>query len=140
MIIVLDTNIVISAYLWGGKPGLIIRAIRKRQLEARTSDAILKELRRALLRPKLSKVLGRVRRTPEEIIAEYQQLCLQVEPVSITRTAADPDDDVVLGTAIAARADLLISGDHHLLNLGSNAGVQIVNAAEALGLIKTARM
>ena len=40
-----------------------------------------------------------------------------VRPVVTLRIAADPDDDVVIGTAQAGRADLIVSGDAHLLNL-----------------------
>jgi predicted nucleic acid-binding protein len=47
----------------------------------------------------------------------------------------DPDDDAVLGCALAARADLIVSGDKHLYNLKSYHGMNIVSAAQALPLI-----
>ena len=47
----------------------------------------------------------------------------------------DPDDDVVLATALAARATLIVSGDQDLLVLGSFADVRILNAADALRVL-----
>ena len=45
---------------------------------------------------------------------------------------SDPDDDEVLACALAAKADLIVSGDSHLLNLKSYQGIEIVRPAEAL--------
>jgi predicted nucleic acid-binding protein len=45
---------------------------------------------------------------------------------------ADPDDDHVLACALAAKADLIVSGDSHLLNLKTYQGIPIVGAAQAL--------
>lgn len=44
----------------------------------------------------------------------------------------DPDDDLILATALAAKADLLVSGDDDLLTLESYEGIEIVTPAEAL--------
>lgn len=46
--------------------------------------------------------------------------------------AADPDDNALIAAALAARAGLIVSGDHELLNLKSYRGIDIVNPAEAL--------
>jgi predicted nucleic acid-binding protein len=56
---------------------------------------------------------------------------LEVPPV----IAADPDDDHVIAAAVAAEADLVISGDRHLLTLGTHQSIRIVTPVEALGLI-----
>jgi uncharacterized protein len=49
----------------------------------------------------------------------------------------DPDDDAVLALAIAARADLIVSGDRDLLDLKSFQGIAIVTPTEALRRIET---
>ena len=48
----------------------------------------------------------------------------------------DADDDDVLALAIAARVDLIVSGDGDLLSLGSFAGIPIIAPAQAVGLIE----
>jgi len=62
-------------------------------------------------------------------------LCRIVEPVHIQRTSIDPDDDAVLATALAAPADLIVSGDTHLLDLKSFHRIPIITAAEAVNRI-----
>jgi predicted nucleic acid-binding protein len=49
--------------------------------------------------------------------------------------AADADDDHVIAAAVAAEADLIVSGDHHLLDLGSHQGIRILTPAAALAII-----
>ena len=48
----------------------------------------------------------------------------------------DPDDDVVLATALAARGTLIVSGDRDLLDLGSFSDIRILDAAEALRVLR----
>jgi uncharacterized protein len=44
----------------------------------------------------------------------------------------DPKNDMVVATAVAARADYLVSGDRHLLSLGQYEGIKIVTPREFL--------
>jgi predicted nucleic acid-binding protein len=63
-----------------------------------------------------------------------------VTPAATPRVVADdPDDDHVIAAAIAAQADLIVSGDRHLLTLGAHAGIPIVTPAQALAIIAAAR-
>ncbi len=55
-----------------------------------------------------------------------------VRPTASPRIAPDPDDDVVIGTALAAKADLLVTGDRMLLSVAAHQGTRIVSVAEAL--------
>ena len=57
-----------------------------------------------------------------------------VQPKSVPRIVPDPDDDVVIGTALAASADLAVTGDGGLLSVGAYEGVRIVTVREALQL------
>lgn len=50
---------------------------------------------------------------------------------------SDPDDDEVLACAIAANAQLIVSGDRDLLSLKTFRGIPIVSAAEAIRIITT---
>ena len=69
----------------------------------------------------------------------YAALALPVRPELTPRIASDPDDDVVLGTALAAKADLIVSGDSHLLGLRAYRETLIVTAANAVERIAQAR-
>ena len=53
----------------------------------------------------------------------------------LPRTAPDPDDDVVIGTATAAKAALMVTGDKPLLSVGVCDGGRIVTVSEALEMV-----
>ena len=73
-------------------------------------------------------------KTAREVLADYVEIIVLVEPASVPRVVAgDIDDDQVIAAAVSARADLIASGDRkHLLSLSSHQGIPIVDAAEAL--------
>lgn len=71
------------------------------------------------------------------MLASYKQLARSVTARQLdTRVSRDADDDEVLACALAARADLVVSGDNDLLVLGSFKGIEVVSAAEALRRIR----
>ncbi len=68
---------------------------------------------------------------------QYAMLAQVVRPASISRVVtADADDDAVLAAALAAQADLIVSGDAHLRNLKRHHGMPIVAAGEALAILR----
>ena len=127
--VVLDTNVVVSAYLVPtGKPAAIITLARQGTIDICLSEEILAEIRRTLLRPKLQRIH---KAGPEEIdrflqafaeIAILVPATMEVEPVE-----DDPDDTKILACAAEGQADFVISGDHHLTDLGSFRNIPIVN-------------
>jgi len=133
--IVLDTNVVLSALLWRGTPHLLLAAIGQRsRIQIYSSTALLEELADVLTRPSAAKRLALIGKAAREVLADYVEAVELVEPASVPRVVAgDVDDDQVIAAAVAARADLIVSGDRkHLLPLGSHQGIDIVEAAEAL--------
>jgi putative PIN family toxin of toxin-antitoxin system len=72
------------------------------------------------------------------IVSELRRLAELVDapplPAPVSR---DPDDDAVLALAVAAQADLIISGDADLLALAGHAGIPIVDAAAAIAQLDT---
>ena len=135
MRIVLDTNVVLSALLWRGTPHLLLAAIGQRsRIQIYSSTALLEELADVLTRPSAAKRLALIGKAAREVLADYVEAVELVEPASVPRVVAgDVDDDQVIAAAVAARADLIVSGDRkHLLPLGSHQGIDIVEAAEAL--------
>ena len=137
MRLVLDTNVVASAVLWGGVPRQLLQAGREKRISLFTSIPLLAELTDILVRPKFEKKLAASGLTIEQIVDRYAELAAVVQPAAIAPTVLDdPEDDQVLACAVAARADLIVSGDRrHVLPLGSFEGVSIVSPAEALRII-----
>ena len=135
MRIVLDTNVVLSALLWRGTPHhLLATSGQRSSIQLYSSTALLEELADVLTRPSATKRLALIGRSAREVLADFVEAIELVEPASVPRVVAgDVDDDQVIAAAIAARADLIVSGDRkHLLPLGSHQGIDIVDAAEAV--------
>lgn len=135
MRLVLDTNVVASAMLWGGNPKLLLQARREKRIELFTSVAMLAELTDILARPKFEKKIAASLLTVDQLVDGYAALAQVVRPTPTPRIVADPDDDVVIGTALAAKADLIVTGDRGLLDVGAYQGIRIVSVAEAIATI-----
>lgn len=98
------------------------------------APALLAELQGVLSREKFSKQLAQRGLTPGDVFDGYAALVAIVTPANIARTITrDPADDQVLAAALAAQADLIVSGDAHLLDLKTFHGIEIVTAAVAVG-------
>lgn len=133
MRIVIDTNIVVSALLWQGTPGRLIALAIDSEVKLFTSVALLDELADVLSRKKLTKAVAKTGRTADELFKDYRRLAHRVQARSLTKQVSrDADDDHVLACASATRADLIVSGDIHLLELGSFQLIPIVRATEAV--------
>jgi uncharacterized protein len=86
-----------------------------------------------LAREKFSRQLARRGLTVADIFDGYAALVTLVAPAPIPATVMrDPADDHVLAAALAAHADLIVSGDAHLLELETFRGIEIVPAAIAV--------
>jgi putative PIN family toxin of toxin-antitoxin system len=130
--LVLDTSTVVSGLLWDKIPSRLIESALEGRTEIITSQALLLELEDVLPRPKLARRVAASGLSIAELVARFALLSQRIEPAVISPASADPDDDHVLACALAAQADLIVSGDSGLLNLKSYQGIPIVAAAEAL--------
>ena len=135
--LVLDTNIVISALIWGGVPRQLLDLGRNGQVTLFTSSVLLDELAEVLERVKFAALLSSQEITPAFLMQRYGMLAKLVKPQPIERTVRDIDDDVVIATALAAKADVIATGDSDLLVLHPWQGIQILNAADALQLVQS---
>lgn len=93
-------------------PGRIIAAWRKRNFYLVVSEPMLEEIARVLAYPKIRKRLG----WDDEHISRYIGLMrFEAEVVSIAgveaNVPADPNDNHLLASLIASKADWLITGD-----------------------------
>ncbi len=130
--LVLDTNTVISGLLWGGTPGRLIDAAKAGRVELVSSAPLLAELQGVLSRPKFAQQLAQRGVTVADVFNGYAALVRLVVPAVIAPTISrDPTDDQVLATAIAGQADLIVSGDSHLLDLKQFMGIDVVAAGSA---------
>lgn len=133
MRLVADTNIVVSGLLWLGKPGRLLEAAAAGALTLYTSIALVDELDGTLRAGKLAPRVQGSGLTVDELLRRYLDVAIIVDTLPIAPVVvADPDDDHVLACAVAARVDLIVSGDSDLLDLSSFQGIPIITAADAL--------
>jgi len=122
--VVLDTNVLISAFLFpGGAPEAVYRLALEGRIELVTSLPLLAELGRVL-----SAKFGWEDSLAEEAVAQVARIALVVEPpqpVSVVK--ADPADDRVLEAAAEGRVEAIVSGDRHLLRLGTWRGIAVLD-------------
>ena len=137
MRLVIDTNVVVSGLLWLGNPGRLLEAAALGQITLYTSPALLAELARTLATPKLARPIIRSGLTLDDLLARYANVAIVVQPATVPRIVPnDPDDDQVIAAAVEARAELIVSGDKDLHDLGGNHnGIRIVTPAQAVQLI-----
>ncbi len=138
MRIVLDTNVAISALLWRGTPYALLQHVMRHQHDQLFSSAILlEELGRVLSRPKVAQRLLIISRTSHEVLADYADAVELVTPLATPPVVvSDPDDDMVIATAVAAGAELLVSSDRDLLALGRHQSIRIVSPAAAFQFLR----
>lgn len=131
--LVLDTNILVSGIGWPGFPGRLVDEFIDGKFTLVESPTLLGEFRRVIKDGKFSFL-------DQDDVDEFFRMLVGksevVEPASrLDIIKEDPADNRVLECAVAGRADFIVSGDRHLLRLGSFAGVQIVTARRMVELL-----
>ena len=132
MIVVFDTNILASATYWRGKPAHCLEAWVQGRFALAISHPILSEYEEVIAR-----LAARYpQRQPTDwltAIRQAGQLCL---PAPLPPLTCDPDDEIFLECAVAARADYLVTGDKgHLLILKQAHGISIVSVSDFLRVL-----
>lgn len=127
MKIVCDTNVLISGILFRGHPRRILLLAVQGRLTNCTSPALLGEAEAVLSRPKFGLQSGQV----SSILALFRDTFELVHPdQSVSTVVGDPADNRVLEAASAAAADVIVSGDHHLLQLKEWKGIRVLSPAD----------
>lgn len=123
---VLDTNVLISAYVFpGGPPEAVFRLAIEGRLDIATSRPLLAEFGR-VLETKFGWIPARV----SDAVAQVARIARVVEPTEpIAVVVADAADDRVLEAALAFEADVIVSGDRHLLDLEQWRGIRMLTPA-----------
>ena len=136
MRVVLDTNVVVSAILFGGKPRQILEAALAGHFRICLSDPMAAELHGVLGRPKFG-FRGQI---VQNIVSELSSLAEWVTPQHHSHLVKDdPDDNHVIDCAIEADADYLVSGDRHLLKIGTCGKTQILTPDSFIATLQKSR-
>jgi uncharacterized protein len=123
--ILLDTNVLISALLFGGLPRVLLRTAMRGDIVLVTSPALLDELEDILIgKFGFGRAIARLTRAEIEALADL------VNPGDLLRVSRDPDDDEVLAAAVAGRAEVIVTGDRDLLALGAHQGIRVLTPRE----------
>ena len=136
---VLDVNVLVSALLTPrGTPCLVLTAWEQQRFRSVTSEHIIADASAKLSRPDLGGAYGV---TQDDIgwvraLLQTQAEIVTIGPVQVVPVTGDPEDDIVLATAVVGRATYLVTGDKGLLNLGSCADVLIVSPREFLQVLE----
>jgi uncharacterized protein len=126
--VVLDTNVLLSAVLFGGRPGELVESVRSGRVRGVTSLYILREFQEVLKRPRF----GIVPELAEELAVEIAGVMEVVAVESaVNRWVSDPKDDPVVETALQAGATVIVTGDRRLL-AGMVPGLRVLTVAEAV--------
>lgn len=121
---VIDTNVLISAFVVYGKPRKILDRVFAGKVRLLTSPAILAEFEEVISRNKFGFTRPQVQRIVSLIIRAAEM----IEPkTKIVFVAEDPDDDKVLECAVDGNAEYIITGDKHLLKIKKYKKIKIVN-------------
>ncbi len=127
--VVIDTNVLVAAFGWDGKPRVVFRRVLEGEFELIVSRKQLVEIRRVISYPRL--------KFTREEQASMMDILMKVSRIVDTKNelrviAEDPADNVILEAAIENGAAYVISGDRHVLDVGTIQGVQIVNPEDFL--------
>lgn len=139
MLVVLDTNVFISALLSSkGPPAELIKRWEADEFGVVLSQILINELKPSLAYPRIKKYLKASEQTIGAIIDKLGNIAAVVEPqVELDVIGKDPEDNRLLECAIAGGAAYIISGDAHLLDLKEYQGIVILPPAGFLTLLRT---
>ena len=137
--VVLDTNIFVSSLLSkAGRPAMVIDAWRASRYLLVTSPSIISEIKRVVEAPSIRKkyCLGRDRIARLILLLEKDTIVVPGLSTVAGAIPKDPTDETFLSAALDAKADLIVSGDRHLLDLGEYKGVPILTVRQFLELLE----
>lgn len=134
MKVVLDNNVLVSAFLWQKQLKPIYLAIKNNELIPYFTQETWQELQKILQYPKLQLQLQKITITAEEtlrlIVSKAQFVdSPKVIPIIIKE---DPTDSHILACAFSSQAKYIVSGDKHLLDLKNFQGISILTPRQFL--------
>lgn len=136
--IVLDTVVLVSAFITEHKQGVsaaLLQAAERGDFVLSLSTDILAETERVLREDR--RHLRRRYRYSDDSVTRWCRALAGVarvvrDPPSVTVVERDPDDDMVIACALAAKADAIVTRDKDLLSIGAYGGIEIITPEEFL--------
>ncbi len=128
--VVVDTNVMVSALLFGGTPGRLIDLWKERCIQLFVCKEIIDEIMRVLAYPRFQLTEKEIDYLLYVEILPYSEIVdIPSGPVIISQ---DPSDDKFIRCAKVAEAKVIVSGDRHLLSLKEHEGIEILTPARFL--------
>lgn len=129
MIIVLDTNVLVSSHLQSrGKPAAVLRLLLTGQVRLVYDNRILAEYREVLRRSKFPFTAEQV----ETVLDFFEHDGIPVVGVPLAKSLPDPDDEPFLEVAIGGNVDALVTGNKRRFPVSASAPVKILTPTEFL--------
>jgi len=134
-LVIIDTNVLVSALLFGGVPGELIPLWKDRTVQPKASKEMVEEYIRVLAYPKFELSEEEINFLFHyEILPYFEVIRIKAGPILV---AKDPSDDKFIRCAQAAGAKIIISGDQHLKKLSPYRQIRILSPSEFLALLKS---
>lgn len=132
--LVIDTNTLVSGTLWSGPSARLLDAVEQGRATLVLSAALLAEFGDVVGRTRLASRLALCNVTPTGLVARLarQAELVSPAPIPLPSSLRDPKDLIVLAAAVAAHADVIVTGDDDLLSMVSFEGIPIMKARAAL--------
>lgn len=128
--IVLDTNVLISAIVFGGKPRKILEMVKNKELSGVISPVLMAELEEIL-----SKKIKYPKERVLQVEKKMKKIFRVVHPIKTIKAARDDNDNRVLEAAIEGKCEYIVTGDKDLLDLKRYQGIRILTPTEFLNEI-----
>lgn len=129
--VLLDTNILVSAIVFGGKPGKALNL---------TLDGAFKVVTSVVLWAELVDVINKKFPLSQQDLALFQKQALKtfevVHPKLAIDILHDSADNRVLEAAVEGRCDFIVTGDKELLTQHSYKKIKILTCDEFLKLLE----
>jgi len=138
--VVLDTNVFVSSLLVkAGLPAQVLDTWRERRYLLIVSPAIIAEIRTTLSYPRIRRKYAITDEDVEQLVTLLEQDALLVSGDADVAGAIpeDPADEMVLACALEGQADVIVSGDRHLLDLGLYQSIPILTVRQFLERLET---
>jgi putative PIN family toxin of toxin-antitoxin system len=115
-----------------GFPARVLDAWRERRYLLIISSRLITEIRVALNYSRIRRKYALTDKDIEQLISLLEQDALLVPGIADVAGSVpeDPKDEMILACALDGQADLIVSGDHHLLDLGEYQGIPILTVRQ----------